>query len=379
MIGVAGSVSKGWMAETLGASFDAAYYLDPLHRHEIDARCQRYLEENLADLGLFFTESNLGRRAYWRPNQVLVGGIQPNMIVGVLLVRPSSCPTSGWTRTSRRPRWPAVRPDELPVVDSLVDHPCIKRFAEQYESLKSAGDLEPIPPFFWDGSGRSAIHGSLTTAQKLFGESIFLDMVSDPERSQAIFDWVTDVSITLVRHFAKLTERTIAEVHVGECSGCMVDAESYEGLVAPTLARIARELGPVRWHSCGDSTHLLEAGADRRPDGVGRWWRHVRRACARSLRSRNARLHRTLGRRFSASTPAGLLGWVDRVLAENADGPLTVVYHLEPGYSLEHLRRLHGACLRRAGCFLKPETGRRPKQWLTSLDSLDSRWMASVV
>ncbi len=41
------------------------------------------------------------------------------------------------------------------------------------------------------------------------------------------------------------------------------------------------------------------------------------------------------------TSPEGLLAWADRVLRENAGGPLTVVYHLEPGFATDSLRRLH--------------------------------------
>lgn len=341
MIRVSGSVSKAWMAGTIGATFDKAYYFEPRSRYEVDTRCQRYLDENLKDLKLLFTESNLGRRSFWRPNQILVGGIQPNMILGMLLGAEflpggrmdadiSSAPLAG------------KGPDDLPPIESLLEHLSIRRFDTQYQSLKLAGDVEPIPPFFWDGSGRAAIHGSLTTAQKLFGESIFLDMATDVKRVEAIFDWITEASIGLARHFAQLADRPIDEAHVGECSGCMVSPKLYERLVVPTLSRIGRELGPVRWHSCGASDHLLDAAAriDRLSEldlGGGTSVSRVRKIFGPKTPVCIAPLVDDL----LAAEPKGLLGWVDRVLDANAGGPLTVNYHLEPGYSLDHLRRLH--------------------------------------
>ncbi|GAF80853.1 unnamed protein product, partial [marine sediment metagenome] len=71
MVGIAGTVSKSWMAEAIGVAFDREYYFDPEHRHAVDCRCHAYAAEFLGDLGLFFTESNLGRVAYHDPCQVL--------------------------------------------------------------------------------------------------------------------------------------------------------------------------------------------------------------------------------------------------------------------------------------------------------------------
>ena len=78
------SVSKAFLAEALGVSFEREYYFDPWVRREIDARCHRFTAETLRDLDAFYTESNLGRKAWFEPGQVLVGGIQPNLILGQL-------------------------------------------------------------------------------------------------------------------------------------------------------------------------------------------------------------------------------------------------------------------------------------------------------
>ena len=85
MITIAGTVSKGWMAHALGVAFDHSYYFDPRKRHAVDLRCNATLRQRFPELGLFYTESNLGRIDYYDSRQVLVGGIQPNMIVGMLL------------------------------------------------------------------------------------------------------------------------------------------------------------------------------------------------------------------------------------------------------------------------------------------------------
>ncbi len=341
MIGVAGTVSKGFMAESIGASFQRDYYFDLECRHETDTRCQLHLDEALCGLGLLFTESNLGRQAFWLPDQVLVGGIQPNMIVGMLLgaeFAPSACMDADISLTPLA----GADPDDLPSVESLLRHELIDLFDGQYRAVQRAGKLAPVPPFFWDSSGRAAVHGPVTTALKLVGESILIDMATDPGRSQAVLDWITDVSIALVRHFALLAERPIDEVHVGECSGCMISPDMYERLVVPQFSRIGRELGPVRWHSCGASDHLLEAA------------QQIENISALDLGGDTsiAQVREVFGREFPvcvaplvddlrADDSRGLLDWADGVLDANAGGPLTIGYHLESGYPLDSLRRLH--------------------------------------
>ena len=44
---------------------------------------------------------------------------------------------------------------------------------------------------------------------------------------------------------------------------------------------------------------------------------------------------------LESANKAEVTGWLDNVLAENGDGPLTIGYHLEPGYSLENCLAIH--------------------------------------
>ena len=68
---------------------------------------------------------------------------------------------------------------------------------------------------------------------------------------------VVDSIIVLVEHYSQLSEHPLTEVHVGECSACMVSADAFSRFVVPEISRIGQALGPVRLHSCGTSDHLL--------------------------------------------------------------------------------------------------------------------------
>jgi len=338
MVSLAVSVSKGFVAGRLGAVFDRAYYFDPTRRHDVDLQCQELVRRELADLDACFTESNLGRARFITPDQVLVGGIQPNLILAMLLgaefvpgmdkdadVTPACCREAD--------------PHRLPRADALLRHPLVQTFDEQIRALRQASPYRPIPPFFWDGSGRAAVHGALTTAQKLVGEGVFADLLEDPGRCRAIMRWVTEANVTLVKHFAATGEMEITGVHVGECSACMVSPKVFEEFLLPEVVQIGEALGPVRLHSCGRSDHFLGlcAGA----------------ACVTSVdvggQNSVARIRMALGTGFPisiaplaetlrATEADGLLEWTRRVLEENQGGPLQVVCHVEPGYNLTALR-----------------------------------------
>ncbi len=339
-ISLTGSLSKGWMARALGVAFHRAYYFDLQKRLEIDRRCNEYAKAELADLNIFYTESNLGEYAYFSDDQILVGGIQPNMILG-MLIGAEFIPNDSMDADISMTPLKGKDPNELPAPESLIEHELIKLFDEQIGKVRSEGKLTPVPPFFWDISGRAAIHGTLTTAQKFLGESVFIDLMTAPENVVSVMDWITESFIVLVRHFSEIGELPVTAVHVGECSGCMVNPDMFAQFVAPHASRIAEALGPLRFHSCGASTHLLECmktissltwldlGGD------------TSIAKAREVFGADFRIDvAPMPADFSADSPDPVLNWAEQVITENDSGPLRILYHLEPDYKLEIVRAL---------------------------------------
>ncbi|MBL7189300.1 MAG: hypothetical protein ISS70_23475 [Phycisphaerae bacterium] len=342
MITVSGTLSKAWMAEAIGVVFGRDYYLDPQRRYAVDRRCNDYAAEHFTGMRLFYSESNLGQIDYWDKSQIQIGGIQPNMILGMLLGAdfvPDACHDADITGQCLTGKDPA----DLPSVESLLDHSLIRLFDDQ---IRQAQDdrrqrLRPVPPFFWDISGRATIHGVLTSAQKFFGEAIFMDMLSEPQRCLDIMQWIADAYVALCRHFSQIADLPVTGVHVGECSSCLVSPEMVERFVVPVTSKIGAELGPVRLHSCGPSTdyvepfskiknlHSLDLGGDT----------SIRRA--REVFGNEMPLSVTpLPQDMSAASTDPIVSWAKRILQEDEGGNLEYVYHLEPGYNLDSIYAL---------------------------------------
>jgi hypothetical protein len=340
MITISGTLSKAWMHQALGVTFDRDYYFDPARRHAVDCLCNEYASREFPGMGLFYSESNLGRLSYWDRTQVQVGGIQPNMILG-MLSGAEFLPAADRDADITPACLADCRPDDLPVPESLLGHDLVRQFDEQIAMIQGKPGLKAIPPFFWDASGRAAIHGVLTTAQKLWGEAIFLDMIGEPQRARRIMEWIADAYVTLCRHFAERGDVAIADIHVGECSCCMVSPALVEQFVAPPTSRIGRALGPVRLHSCGASTHLLEAFA--RIECLGSLDLGGETSIGTARQVFGPRMPMSIApfpSDMSEEDPAPLLDWARSVLTENDGGDLEVVYHLEPSYCLDTIRVL---------------------------------------
>ena len=181
----------------------------------------------------------------------------------------------------------------------------------------------------------------MTTAQKLLGEAIFIDMISDPQRCMEIMRWISDAFIVLCQHFSETAHLPITSVHVGECSSCMVSPELIERFVVPVTSRIGRELGPIRLHSCGPSTNHIEAFFQieslRSLDlGGDTSIRKVREVFGKDLPISVAPQPNDM----SLESTEPILSWAGRILEENNGGNLGFIYHLEPSYNIDTIYAL---------------------------------------
>ena len=161
MITLTTSISKGWFHQEGGFTFEEPYYLDPLFRLEQDRRMDAFVAERFRGYGIYNLESNLVQIEHRHPNQVLVGGLQPNLIIsaclgGDLLFYPEyDADVEGTPMAGIR------RVDDLPPPTFILDHPLISAFDEQIRTLRRGRpDLRVISSFLL-GCVRSGNHSRL--------------------------------------------------------------------------------------------------------------------------------------------------------------------------------------------------------------------------
>ena len=345
MINIQGSVSKGWLHQQADFQFDERYYFDPEYKWDQDHAIDQFLVQRFPDYPLYNMESNLGQIEHTLEKQIIVGGIQPNLIVGLAAGADFFCEPNKDCDISIRPLESLIRtPDKLPDAQSFLDSPLIRRFDQQIAQLsESKPDYRIIPPYFWDTSGRATIHGFITTSMKLFGEEIFILMMDDPDLVREIHTWIADVFKTLINHYSALAQLPVTSVHVGECSGTMLSPDQYQQFIVPFANRMGTELGPLRWHSCGDSDHLLEPLREVNnlkiiDTGSQTSIGDIRAQFGHDFEINVAPPVNVL---LERADPGQIDAWLDQTLEENDQGPLKIVYHMEPGYSLDTCLRIH--------------------------------------
>jgi hypothetical protein len=344
MIKIQASVSKGWLHKHGNFVFPDQYYMDPIFRWEQDKIINRFVREQFPEFAIYNMEANLVQAEFVKENQVLVGAIQPNMILAALLGARFSFFQDTDSDVLGKPLEHISTIEELPPLNAILEHALIKQMEKQVEEIReSHPELRIIPPFFWDESGRATIHGVITTSLKLTGDNIMTIMMSDPDLAHAIHQWIVDAYVILIRHFADLGSLPVTSVHVGECAGTMISPELYEEFVVPYISQLGDRLGAVRLHSCGISNHLIEPASSI----------HNLRIFDTGSGTSILEIRKSMGKDFEINVfppievlrTGGLqsetIMWLDKTLLENQGGPLEIAYHLEADDDVQNALALH--------------------------------------
>ena len=162
-ISILTSVSKGWLHQEGGFNFERRYYLDPLYRRDQDIEMDQFLQKRFPDHPIKNLESNLVQPAHYDPSQIMVGGIQPNLILGMCLGAEMAWYTGqDIDFVKANPLGQIQSVDELPSPQEMLAHPLIQQFDAQISELRASHPgATIIPPFSGIRPGGQPSMGSL--------------------------------------------------------------------------------------------------------------------------------------------------------------------------------------------------------------------------
>lgn len=336
-VSVLNSVSFGWMHQEGGFTFGERFFMDPQVRLEQEQRMHAFVANRFPDEPIYNLEAHLVQIEGRRRPVALVGGLQPNLILGAAV---------GAKLVFQDDKDPDITPAPLAGCSDLdalsginwADRWPVSLFLEQIGRMReSVGpDVAIVPPFFWDTTGRATTHGILTTAQKLFGERIFIDLMDNPAFVRDAMVWIVDSYVALIKLFAAAAGITVTGLHTGDCSICMVGPDTFVDFVLPELNRFGRAIGPIRLHSCGKSDHLLDAF--KLIENVAELNFGTGTSLAR-IRERFGPMRIDLvpeTKLLTKGNAKDIDAWVRRTLEENGNGRLELQCHLDAGQPVEN-------------------------------------------
>jgi hypothetical protein len=233
----------------LGITYGEAYYFDPRYRAEVDGAENRFLHEILGRFGVGSRDP--------QPSATLF--IQPIDMVKLTQGAQLRCPADATLETWGHP-WSELTPGQIEGIDAqaAARHPVIDALIRQYHELHDFyGERADV---FGIKAGAMTIHAPYTTAHQLCGESLFYLLMDDPDGAQRVFAKVWDIYRAI---FARLVRELGAapprRLHLGDCSASLLSAEVYGSAVLPVNRALASEFPDSGYHSCGASSHLLQA------------------------------------------------------------------------------------------------------------------------
>ncbi len=331
-ISALGSVSFGWLHEQGGFTFEEPFFLDPQVRLAQERRMHAFVEARFAGEPIYNLEAHLVQIQGRRKPVALVGGLQPNLILAAAVGSQFLFPGDKDPDVTTTPLAEGCDLDRLWNIDWAKTWP-ISLFLDQIFTLRET--LDPqftiVPPYFWDTTGRATTHGLVTTAQKLLGERIFLEMTDNPAFVHEFFRWIVDAYAQQIELLAEAAGMKVVGLHTGDCSVCMIGPDQFAEFVLAPLNEFAQRVGPLRLHSCGPSDHLLEL------------FGQVRHLASLNVGSGTsvARIRERFGpipidlipetQLLTVGTPARVDAWVRQCVAENGDGQLQFECHLDLG------------------------------------------------
>ena len=248
--------------EKTGVAFDARYYSDDEHRRQMDTRINGALRAWAAE----HWPSQAGAWAADPPYAIGVGAAY--VIVAALFGAGIRYYDNFHPDASSEPLAALTDPGQVRVPDPASTWP-LSEYIERYEKLAARYGKEKVTlPGFEFGSVMDpslhglVMHSPLTTAYKLRGSQLFIDMAERPDIARRLFDAVRDAYYRVCDLMIELLGLRTDVIFFGACASSWVSPELWKAWELPAISEIAnRYRAGIVLHSCGRSTHVLEAFA----------------------------------------------------------------------------------------------------------------------
>lgn len=240
-------------AKHAGLTYGEAFYFDPSYRASVERVEQALLHDLFGAHGVGSTDPEPSADIFFQPIEIILRTQGAEWVY-----RPDA------TLESQGTPWAGLSVSEIAALDAqdAANHPVVDAIIAQYDELRARyGDRADILGL---RGGTMTIHTPYTTAQQLCGEDLFILLATDPEGTRVVLEKVWEIYQAVFGRFTTATNSQPQRVHLGDCAASLLGQAHYRQSVLPVNQMIAGEFSRVGYHSCGSSSHLLEAFAQLR-------------------------------------------------------------------------------------------------------------------
>ena len=224
-----------WFHRHLDINFDEKWHTDPGYRRQA-------LLKMRAELRRRFPETKIGRIDQPDHPLDLVTGIYGAASVAAMYGIPIIYATDNWPNCAHQ-FLSAEEIKSLKPVD-LENNPHFQALMNQVEQIAlSEGRIE----------GYINWQGVLNNAQRLRGQDIFMDMITDPSMVNHLFGCLATTMIEAAKYLHRRQRQSGVDVRFFTVSNClvnMVSAQHYEQFLLPRDLQIAGAFKTIGVHNC---------------------------------------------------------------------------------------------------------------------------------
>jgi hypothetical protein len=240
--------------------FDERYFNDPEYRHQQDILINRKLYDYFRRYWPEYASGYAAEPGY------LVGVGQAFVILAALFGSQIAYYDNFHPDCTPNPLAWVTDADQLRVPDVATTWP-MSQYLDQYAGLvkKHGRDRVSIPGFESQAIHRPALrgltmHSPLTTAYKLRGDRLFLDMVDQPQLVQRLLAVIRDTYCQICDLLIESAGHKTDVIFFGACFSSLVSERVWRQWEMPAILEIAKRYkSKILLHSCGRSTHILKS------------------------------------------------------------------------------------------------------------------------
>jgi hypothetical protein len=252
-------MSLEFVNEVTQVKFTERYFIDPEYRHTQDVIMNRKLFDYFSKHWPEFAPGFSAEPGY------TVGVGQAYVIMAALFGSQIAYSDNFHPDCTANPLAWVTSPDQLQVPDITNTWP-MSQYLEQYTRLVAKYGRDRVTLGGFESQAVHSphlrgltMHSPLTTAYKLRGEQLFLDMKDQPELARRLFAVIRDTYYQICDLLIATAGHRSDAIFFGACFSSLVSVPIWRAWEMPAVQEIAdRYHAKILLHSCGRSTHILQ-------------------------------------------------------------------------------------------------------------------------
>ena len=243
--------NPNWWYQTAAISFDESFYMEPIRRIKHDQTMRRILYQRFGEIGL--GEPDPQPRPVIGSLYVAGGFVIPALLGSEIIFQPDAAP----------------QPKPQNMTDHQIDSLEKPDFHNQWPLKVLIDQMDVLEAEYGYLVGDLNTDGLLNAAYHLYGQQLFVDFYTEPQRVKTLLDMIGQLIVDIAEYIRSRTGSASISVNRmaarfdprlflhANCSVQMISPDSYSKVHLPVEQKMAARIQPFGIHHCGDNLHKM--------------------------------------------------------------------------------------------------------------------------